>query len=65
MILPPPTPHVCTVLILPSLPWGRSSFTRVLHRTNHDELSKEVPTMRYDPEHPECDVYCPYPVKDR
>ena len=40
-------------------------FTRVLHRTRDDELTLEVPTVRIDPTHPECDDGCDYAVKDR
>ena len=40
-------------------------FTRVLHRTRDDELMTEVPTVRIDPTHPECDEGCDYSVKDR
>jgi hypothetical protein len=40
-------------------------FTRVLHRARDDELTEEVPTVRIDPTHPECDEGCDYAVKDR
>ncbi len=40
-------------------------FTRVLHRTRDDELMREIPTVRIDPTHPECDRGCDYAVKDR
>ena len=40
-------------------------FTRVLHRKTDDELMEEVPTVRIDPTHPECDNGCDYSVKDR
>ena len=40
-------------------------FTRVLHRTRDDELVREIPTVRIDPTHPECDNGCDYAVKDR
>ena len=40
-------------------------FTRVLHRTRDDELMREIPTVRIDPTHPECDNGCDYAVKDR
>ena len=40
-------------------------FTRVLHRTSDDELMKEVPTQRFYPLQPDCDVWCQYPVADR
>ena len=41
------------------------AFTRVLHRTSDDELMHEVPTRRFDPLQPDCDVWCEYPVADR
>ncbi|PRW57732.1 hypothetical protein C2E21_3449 isoform A [Chlorella sorokiniana] len=31
------------------------AFTRILHRTAHDELSAFVPTVKVQPKHPECD----------
>ena len=40
-------------------------FTRVLHRTSDDELMQEVPTRRFAPLQPDCDVWCQYPVADR
>jgi len=40
-------------------------FTRILHRTRDDELVREIPTVRIDPTHPECDNGCDYAVKDR
>lgn len=40
-------------------------FTRVLHRTSDDELMTEVPTRRFRPLQPDCDVWCQYPVADR
>jgi hypothetical protein len=40
-------------------------FTRVLHRTRDDELMLEIPTVRIDPTHAECDNGCDYAVKDR
>ena len=40
-------------------------FTRILHRTRDDELMREIPTVRIDPTHPECDNGCDYAVKDR
>ena len=40
-------------------------FTRILHRTRDDELTREIPTVRVDPTHPECDDGCDYAVKDR
>ena len=40
-------------------------FTRILHRTRDDELVREIPTVRVDPTHPECDNGCDYAVKDR
>ncbi len=30
-----------------------------------DELMFEIPTQRFDPKHPECDIWCSYPVADR
>lgn len=42
-----------------------AAFTRVLHRTTDDELVHEIPTQRFDPLHPDCDVWCSYPVADR
>lgn len=41
------------------------AFTRVLHRTSDDELMREVPTLRFRPSQPDCDVWCEYPVADR
>lgn len=40
-------------------------FTRILHRSTDDELMREVPTMRFEPWHVECDAWCDFPVKDR
>eukprot|EP00899_Mesostigma_viride_P018438 jgi/Mesvir1/26596/Mv09567-RA.1 len=40
-------------------------FTRVLHRSKPDALMGEVPTARFDPWHPACDVWCDFPVHDR
>ena len=36
-----------------------------MHRTSDDELMREVPTMRFYPLQPDCDVWCRYPVADR
>ena len=41
------------------------AFTRVLHRGRDDELMREVPTMRFDPNQAKCDTWCDYPVADR
>ena len=41
------------------------AFTRVLHRGRDDELMREVPTMRFDPNQAKCDAWCDYPVADR
>jgi len=41
------------------------AFTRVLHRSSDDELMQEVPTVRIPTAHPDCDVWCSYPVADR
>jgi len=41
------------------------AFTRILHRGRDDELMSEVPTMRFDPNQVNCDVWCDYPVADR
>lgn len=41
------------------------AFTRVLHRHTDDELMIEIPTMRFDPVHINCDEYCSFPVADR
>ena len=40
-------------------------FTRLLHRRSDDELMAEVPTVRVDSLHPECDTWCEFPVADR
>jgi hypothetical protein len=40
-------------------------FTRVLHRRTDDELMAEVPTVRVDSLHAECDTWCAFPVADR
>ena len=45
--------------------WPLAHFTRILHRTRDDELVREIPTVRVDPTHPECDNGCDYAVKDR
>ena len=42
-----------------------AAFTRILHRTSDDELMQEIPTLRFDPLQPDCDVWCSYPVADR
>ena len=42
-----------------------AAFTRILHRTSDDELMHEIPTMRFEPLQPDCDVWCSYPVADR
>ncbi|KAK3257519.1 hypothetical protein CYMTET_33395 [Cymbomonas tetramitiformis] len=41
------------------------AFTRLLHRATDDELMQEVPTVRIPSDHPDCDVWCSYPVADR
>ena len=40
-------------------------FTRLLHRRTDDELMGEVPTVRVDSLHAECDRWCEFPVADR
>lgn len=40
-------------------------FTRLLHRRSDDELMGEVPTVRVDSLHAECDTWCEFPVADR
>ena len=40
-------------------------FTRLLHRRTDDELMGEVPTVRVDSLHAECDTWCEFPVADR
>ena len=40
-------------------------FTRLLHRRTDDELMAEVPTVRVDSLHAECDRWCEFPVADR
>jgi len=40
-------------------------YLRLLHRSSDDELMDEVPTVRIPTEHPDCDVWCEYPVADR
>eukprot|EP00976_Prorocentrum_cordatum_P082333 1184771-Prorocentrum_minimum.AAC.3 len=42
-----------------------AAFKRLLHRASDDELMHEVPTVRIPSEHPDCDVWCTYPVADR
>eukprot|EP00898_Chlorokybus_atmophyticus_P003483 jgi/Chlat1/4135/Chrsp269S03965 len=44
---------------------GLHAFTRVLHRMTPDDLVFEVPTARFDTKHPDCDLWCSYPVADR
>jgi len=41
------------------------AFKRLLHRASDDELMVEVPTIRIPSAHPDCDVWCQYPVADR
>ena len=56
-----------TYLITLTMPGGKRfvGFTRILHRTQDDELMDEIPTFRADPLQPECDNWCEYPVSDR
>ena len=42
-----------------------AGFTRILHRTTDDALTREVPTLRVAPRTPRCDEWCPFPVADR
>ena len=43
-----------------------AAITRILHRSQDDELSPFVPTFRVDPLRPACGSgACPYPAGDR
>ncbi|GAX80911.1 hypothetical protein CEUSTIGMA_g8346.t1 [Chlamydomonas eustigma] len=42
-----------------------TGFTRILHRVKPDECMDEIPTFHAKPLHPECDVWCDFPVADR
>ncbi|KAK9833507.1 hypothetical protein WJX84_004875 [Apatococcus fuscideae] len=51
-----------------STPLGKQrlkGFTRILHRTQPDNLMDEVPTFQASPLNPKCDEWCEFPVADR
>jgi hypothetical protein len=56
-----------TYKIVQKMPGGEklTGFTRILHRVKPDECMDEIPTFHAKPLHPECDVWCDFPVADR
>ena len=56
-----------TYKLMLAMPGGERhvGFTRILHRTQPDELMDEVPTFRANPLQSDCDRWCEYPVSDR
>eukprot|EP00892_Ulva_mutabilis_P001996 jgi/Ulvmu1/11798/UM080_0009.1 len=56
-----------TYQLTQKMPGGENmvAFTRILHRTQPDELMKEIPTHHVQPLHPRCDTWCEFPVADR
>lgn len=56
-----------TYKLVQKMPGGEklTGFTRILHRVHEDECMDEIPTFHAIPLHPECDVWCDFPVADR
>jgi len=56
-----------TYKLVQKMPGGEklTGFTRILHKVEPDECMDEIPTFHAKPLHPECDIWCDFPVADR